>query len=328
MYRQVIVFSFRGFYPPFHFVSKLAIYCDTAMSVLSVNLHQDYCIARFRAMAGLCEILVDSNNLQLARHLGEIAQQEATRIENKFSRYREDNIIHRINHAAGSPVEVDTETADLLDYAAVCYKISDGLFDVTSGILRRAWHFDGSDNVPSQDQIDELLPYIGWEKLHWERPMLTLLPGMEIDFGGIGKEYAVDRSVNLLRETTQTSCLINFGGDIAVTRPRPSGTPWTIGVESPVVSEHAAKSATVVQLNKGAVATSGDARRFLLKNGIRYSHILNPKTGRAVTDAPHSVTVIANTCTEAGILSTLALLHGANAEQFLKQQEVRYWCEW
>ena len=298
------------------------------MSALSVHRHNDYCIALFRAMAGPCEVLVDSNDLQLTRQLGVLAQQEATRIESKFSRYRNNNIIYRINHSDGNPVEVDSETADLLDYAAVCYEISDGLFDVTSGILRRAWRFDGSANVPSQQHINELLEYIGWEKLTWQKPVITLQAGMEIDLGGIGKEYAVDCSAKLLHAATQTSCLINFGGDIAVTRPRHSGNSWTIGVANPTATQQTSSTGTFIQINQGAVATSGDANRYLLKNGIRYSHILNPKTGWAVTDAPHSVTVIANTCTEAGILSTLALLHGANAEQFLKQQEVQYWCEW
>lgn len=298
------------------------------MSALSVHLHDDYCIAQFRAMAGPCEVLIDSADLRLARQLGVIAQQEAIRIENKFSRYRNDNIIHRINHSDGNPVEVDRETADLLDYAAVCYEISDGLFDVTSGILRRAWRFDGSANVPSQLQIDELLKYIGWEKLTWQRPVITMQAGMEIDLGGIGKEYAVDCSAKLLHAATQTSCLINFGGDIAVTRPRQSGNSWSIGIANPTATQQPTSTGTFIQINQGAVATSGDANRYLLKNGIRYSHILNPKTGWAVTGAPHSVTVTANTCTEAGILSTLALLHGANAEQFLKQQEVQYWCEW
>ena len=79
--------------------------------------------------------------------------------------------------------------------------------------------------------------------------------------------------------------------------------------------------------HRGGIATSGDARRFLLRDGVRYSHILNPKSGYPVANAPHSVTVIAETCTEAGILSTLAMLNGADAEVFLKQQGVRYWVE-
>ncbi|HEY5602943.1 MAG TPA: FAD:protein FMN transferase [Gammaproteobacteria bacterium] len=298
------------------------------MADLSVNLQLDYCSARFRAMAGPCEVLIDSLDINLARQLGQLAQQEAVRIENKFSRYRDGNDIYRINHANGEPVEVDTETADLLDYAGRCYEISGGLFDITSGILRHAWRFDGSGNIPSQQQIDALLPHIGWEKVRWQRPVITMQPGMELDLGGIGKEYAVDRSVKLLRETHSAACLVNFGGDIAVSGPRRSGAPWIIGVEHSGHAQPTRSAGHVIRLQNGAVATSGDTKRYLLKDGIRYSHILNPKTGWAVTGAPRSVTVTASTCTEAGILSTLALLQGADAEQFLKQQEVDYCCEW
>lgn len=298
------------------------------MPELSITRHMDYCFARFRAMASPCELLFDTDNTELATKLGQIAQQEAIRIENKFSRYRTDNIVHTINASNGQPVEVDEETANLLDYAQQCYQLSEGLFDITSGILRRAWKFDGSDNIPEQQQINDMLVHIGWQKLSWQRPIITLQADMEIDLGGIGKEYAVDKVVKMLVEETDMSCLVNFGGDICVTGPRRSGSPWTIGIEDPVKRALENSKSPYLQLSKGAIATSGDANRYLVKDGIRYSHILNPKTGWAVTDAPGSVTVAANTCTEAGILSTLALLHGANAEQFLKMQDVKYWCEW
>lgn len=298
------------------------------MPELSVTRHTDYCIARFRAMASPCELLIDTESTELATSIAQIAQQEAARVENKFSRYRNDNIVFAINSSNGNPVKVDDETADLLDYAQQCYQLSEGFFDITSGILRRAWKFDGSNNIPGQQQIDSLLLYIGWEKLHWQRPTITLQPGMEIDLGGIGKEYAVDRATKLILEESSTSCLINFGGDICVTKPRSSGLPWTIGIEDPAKRSQENAKSPHIQLSKGAIATSGDANRYLLKDSVRYSHILNPKTGWAVTDAPSSVTVAANTCTEAGILSTLALLHGAKAEQFLELQGVQCWCEW
>jgi len=298
------------------------------MPELSITRHTDYCIARFMAMASPCELLIDTNNTDLATKLGQIAQQEAIHIENKFSRYRTDNIVHAINSSNGKPVNVDEETANLLDYAQQCHQLSEGLFDITSGILRHAWKFDGSDNIPDQQSINNLLTQVGWRKLRWQRPTITLQPGMEIDFGGIGKEYAVDRVVKLLRVQTDSSCLVNFGGDICVTNPRKTGLPWVIGIDDQSNSNPHNSTVPTIQLSKGAIATSGDAKRYLVKKNIRYSHILNPKTGWAVTDAPRSVTVAANTCTEAGILSTLALLYGADAEQFLKQQEVQHWCEW
>ena len=143
-------------------------------------------------MASPCEIHVDTHERELAFRLGQVAEREAHRIEAKFSRYREDSALSAINTSAGHPIVLDEETASLLDYADQCWRLSDGLFDVTSGVLRRAWKFDASDRVPSQAQIDQLLPRIGWSRVNWSRPTLTLLAGMEIELGGLGQEYAVE----------------------------------------------------------------------------------------------------------------------------------------
>ncbi|MGD8568045.1 MAG: FAD:protein FMN transferase [Gammaproteobacteria bacterium] len=295
---------------------------------LTIERHHDYHVGRFQAMAGPCEILLDSRDVHLARELAQIAQQETLRIEYKYSRYRDDNIIHTINTANGKPIDVDEETASLLDYAQQCFELSNGLFDITSGVLRRVWRFDGSDNVPEQQQIDALLTKVGWQKIIWQRPTVTLQPGMEIDLGGIGKEYAVDRVSALLKARASISCLVNFGGDIAVTIPRANGKSWVVGVADPDHSSSPAKPVPRLHLAQGAIATSGDATRYLIKDGVRYSHIINPKTGWPVSGGPRSVTVAADTCTEAGILSTLALLQGPDAETFLQTENVRYWCTW
>ena len=300
------------------------------MTDLLLQQATGYWIARFRAMASPCEILIDGADEALARRLGTLAADEALRIEGKFSRYRDGNIIHRINHANGAPVEVDDETAALLDYADTCWRLSEGLFDVTSGVLRRAWRFDGSDRVPEETAIAALLPLVGWGRVQWKRPVLTILPGMEIDLGGIGKEYAVDRCARLLAAETPVSLLVNFGGDLMCTSPRHDGHGWVIGVENPEsvtdVSAAARAANLVLELKRAGVATSGDARRFILRQGRRYGHILDPRSGWPVADAPRSVTVVANTCTEAGILATFAMLHGAGAEKFLEEQGVRFWC--
>ena len=299
-----------------------------SMSAISLNKQNDYFVGQFNAMASPCEVLVETENRQYASKLVEIARNEALRIENKFSRYRTDNIIHQINHSTGQPVSVDEETANLLDYAQQCYQLCDGLFDVTSGVLRQIWHFNGSDKLAKQSQVDKLLSNIGWDKVTWNRPNIILPEGMEIDFGGIGKEYAVDQSCQLIMKTSDTSCLINYGGDIRVTTTRSNGQPWIIGVEDPNQLDTLKTKSPYIKLSRGAIATSGDTRKYLLKDGIRYSHVLNPKTGWPVANAPRSVTVAANTCTEAGILATLALLHEQHAEDFLKSEQVTYWCEW
>ena len=192
---------------------------------------------------------------------------------------------------------------------------------MTSGVLRRAWKFDGSDRVPSAAEVTALLPLVGFDRLVWRSPVPELPRGMEIDFGGIGKEYAVDRAYDLVLRRFRGPVLVNFGGDLRASAP-PSAAPWSVGIERPGSPREPAK---VLELEHGALATSGDSRRYLLKDGIRYGHVLDPRTGWPVAGAPRSVTVAASSCTEAGLLSTLALLQGPGAREFLEGEGVRYW---
>ncbi len=289
-----------------------------------LEYRENHWIGRFSAMASPCEILAETEDRKLAAKLLDIVSTEALRIEQKFSRYRDDNILHKINSSNGKPVEVDTETAHLLEFSQTLYTLSDKLFDITSGVLREAWKFDGSDRIPDPESVLKILPRIGWDKVSWQNPILQMQDGMQIDFGGIGKEYAVDRTMLKIRSITDTPCLINFGGDLAITKPRAGNNAWQIGIESTLnpgqISEH------LIRLYQGALATSGDVRRYLIKDGVRYSHILNPQTGWPIANAPHSVTVAAQTCTEAGMLSTLGMLKGIDCESFLEDEGVKYWC--
>jgi FAD:protein FMN transferase len=275
---------------------------------------------RFSAMAGPCEVLLPTTQ-QGARELGEVAALEAWRVEKKYSRYRKDSVLAWIHAQRGSAVRLDEETASLIDFAQQSFEISDGLFDITSGILRRAWTFDGSDRVPDAAVVQSLLPHIGFNKLRWRSPFLTVPDGMELDLGGIGKEYAVDRAYDQLVACSPVPFLVNFGGDLRASRPLPHG-PWKVGIERPGAVQNAAM---MLDLEYGALATSGDSHRFLLKDGVRFSHVLDPRTGWPVPDAPRSVTVAASSCTEAGLLSTLAMLKGAQAQRFLEENAVRYW---
>jgi len=285
-----------------------------------------YWAGQFSAMACPCEVLIFTDKKELADKVTQIVFNEAIRIEHKFSRYRKDNIIYKINNSSEKTVNVDNETADMLNFADQCYQLSNGKFDITSGILREAWKFDGSDNIPSQQQIDALKPKIGWDKVNWQRPDITLQPGMEIDLGGLGKEYAVNQASKLIQPLVEKGVLINFGGDIFTPGSMDQSQPWIIGIDD---SQHTgSKTKGEIKLTRGGLATSGDARRFLLKDGVRYGHILNPVTGWPVVGAPASVTVIADTCIEAGMLSTFAMLEGERAEVFLKEQEVQYYCQW
>ena len=265
-------------------------------------------------MGGPCEVLAEIAEESVARKVVEAVAACAWRIEDKFSRYLSNNIVARINASAGAPVEVDEETANLLDFAALMHRLSDGLFDITSGVLRRAWIFDGGHRVPAREEIDALLPLVGWSKLSWTRPVITLLPGMQVDFGGIGKEYAVDQAIQLVAQLSGAAALVNFGGDLAVTRAREGDRPWRVGIEG-------------VDPAAGALATSGDTYRFVESQGVRLPHILDPRDGHPIRDAPRSVTVAAPTCTNAGMLTTLAMLRGRGAEEFLAREGVRHWVQ-
>lgn len=273
-------------------------------------------------MGSPCELLCDVGSSRDAKKLTRLIAAEAWRIEDKLSRYIGGNIIHRINTAEGLPVEVDDETAQLLNFAETLFSLSDGAFDITSGVLRRAWTFDGSDNIPAREEVAALLSLVGWGKANWQAPMLTLPENMQIDLGGIGKEYAVDRAISILRSENDKPFLVNFGGDLAVTGPPQTRKAWTVGIEAIEVGG----ATRLIELRQGALATSGDARRFLKKDGVRYGHVIDPRTGWPVREAASSITVAADTCTQAGMLSTLAMLKGGSAETFLDSQSEQYWC--
>jgi thiamine biosynthesis lipoprotein len=286
--------------------------------------HGHFWRATFMAMGSPCELLCETGSRVEAESIAEIVAGEAWRIENKFSRYIPGNVVDRINSASGSGVEVDEETAGLIEFANLLYDMSDGRFDVTSGVLRRVWTFDGGDRVPSEAEILDVMKYVGWEKVSWKHRVLTMPAGMQIDLGGVGKEYAVDKALSLIREQTSIACLVNFGGDLAVTGPPTCQATWQIGREA--LQGPSASPSGLIQLKTGALATSGDTRRYLLKDGIRYSHILDPTTGWPIAGAPASITVAADTCVQAGVFCTLAMLRGSEAEQMLDQEGAQYWC--
>jgi len=253
----------------------------------------------FLAMGSPCEVLSEADDESLAKDLIDAIAAEAWRIEDKFSRYLPDNVVDRINGSDGESIEVDDETANLLDFATSLYDMSSGRFDITSGVLRKAWVFDGSDKIPDDKLVQSILETVGWEKVSWDRPNLALRPGMQIDFGGIGKEYAVDKAAGLVVEKSNASTLLNFGGDVIATGSPADSKGWQVGIEALETSTR--KADRVIRLSQGALATSGDARRFVLKDGVRYGHILDP-------------------------IATLAMLNGADAEKFLEAQDIQFWC--
>ena len=263
-----------------------------------------------------CEIQLFAASQSQANQIATIAITDVRRLEERYSRYRNDSLLSNINRVAavGGSITVDQETASLLDYAATCYQQSDGLFDITSGILRRAWCFN-EKKLPEQSLIDNLLIHVGWEKLNWHTPNLEFTcPGMELDFGGIVKEYAADRAAALCQNAGAKHGVINLGGDIKIIGPRADNRPWRVGLSGPNQQN---KNHDILILHQGAVASSGDYERCMTINGIRYSHIINPKTGWSVRHLA-AVSVAGDFCVIAGSMSTIAML---------KEQEGVTWLE-
>lgn len=275
-------------------------------------------VARFPCFAGPGEIHLRSCPRRAALELARLGAAEAWRIQDRYSRYREDSWTSFLRTTAGDWVETDEEIERLLDFAETGHQLSGGRFDLTSGVLRRVWAFRPGARPPSRAAVRKLLARVGWERLERDRAghRLRLPAGMELDFGGIGKEYAVDRSAALLDRAAPGPWLVNFGGDLRAGGADDQSTPWSVGLDDPAETGRAAAGA--FDLRQGALATSGDARRFLMHLGRRYGHILDARTGWPPEDAPRSVTVHAPACSQAGLLATVGLLMGGGCEGWLR----------
>lgn len=268
-------------------------------------------------MGSPCAIHLHIDQQKDSHNIVQAIVAEVYRLEQKFSRYRDDSLATQIIQAAqqAGSIELDSETAGLLDYAYTLWQQSDGLFDITSGVLRRVWDFN-SERVPTQQAIDEVLPHIGLHKVHWHNPTLSFpQSGMEVDFGGYVKEYAADSAAAVASAQGVQHGLIELGGDIRVIGPHPDGKPWRVGVRHP---RQEGRVLAEVDLIQGAVASSGDYERAILHEGKRYGHILDPRTGWPVNGLM-SVTVLAEHCLLAGTACTVAMLKGKQGPQWLQQ---------
>ncbi len=272
-------------------------------------------VDRFTAMGSPCAIQLAGVEPSRAAQVISLMKRRLAELEARYTRYREDSLTSRINRMAGAPtgVQVDDETAALLDYAQTAWEQSEGLFDLTSGVLRRAWDFR-SGALPKQSVVDELLMLVGWDMVQWEWPEVRLpFVGMEIDFGGVVKEYAVDQLAYLAQQQGVTSGWVDLGGDVAIIGPQPDGSGWRIGLRSP---ENLDVPLQVVNMREGAIASSGDYERCMVVNGQRYGHVLNPLTGWPVQGV-QAVSVLSPHCLIAGTASTVAMLKGPGAKSWL-----------
>lgn len=259
----------------------------------------------FQAMGSHCEVQLFDESRIHAKRLAQKLSAEANRLEKKYSRFKTDSLVSLINAQAGDRhgIKIDQETKLLFDHALTCYEESGELFDITSGQLSRIWDFK-SGQVPDQKLIAKALENTGFHKLNWQQSRLYLPAGIEIDFGGIVKEYAADSLAKLARALGSNSGLINLGGDFSVIGPMPENESWPIGIADPNSTNPIMAS---ISLNDGGLASSGDYERFFFFEGERYSHILNPKTGWP-SKGLRAVSVASHLCTVAGSMASIAML--------------------
>jgi thiamine biosynthesis lipoprotein len=264
---------------------------------------------RFPLMGGRAEVkFVDRGGRERAEALARRVEAEATRIEAKFSRFRTDSVLSRITAEAGHAwVPIDAETAALVQAALDLAGLTGGRFDPTVGVLAKVWDFR-KGRVPSEAELVALLPLVNAASVLL-RPGGIFLQreGMELDLGGVGKEYAVDAVSALLEEAGVASSIVNFAGDVRTQGRRSDGRPWSIGVQDP--RDRLRCRFAIRARARAGIATSGDYERYFEQDGVRYHHLLDATTGRPARGLV-SATVIAATASAAGRLATAAFLLG------------------
>jgi thiamine biosynthesis lipoprotein len=251
---------------------------------------------------------VDDRGRDAATALGREAVAEARRIEMKFSRFRPTSVVSQINDGAGGPpLVIDDETESLLRASLDLAVLTEGRFDPTVGVLRRLWDFRKAV-VPSDEAIQALLPQVDASAVELRYGTVRLArEGMEVDLGGVGKEYAADRVAELLKGRGVESVLVNLLGDVRTVGRRGDGQPWIIGVQDP--RDRSRCRFSIRAKADCGIATSGDYERGFDVGGVRYHHLLDATTGRPARGVA-SATVVAPTAFDAGRLATAAFLLG------------------
>lgn len=266
------------------------------------------------------ELCVYSDSRESANRAFSITIAEVSRLDRKYSHYRDDSYLSLIQGKAAQPggMVVDQETAALLNFAQCQFQQSEGCFDITSGRISRLW--DRSRSTPTRQAIDQALLFTGWHKVAWDGQTLGLPSGMSLDLGGIVKEYAADRVALLLRAAGFDSGYINLGGDLHIIGPHPDGAAWKVGIRHP----RATGAMATVAITLGGLASSGDYERFRVIDGQRYSHLVDARNGWPVKGLA-GVSVLAPSCLLAGAVATLAMLLGRQKGLELLEESGLQW---
>ena len=244
----------------------------------------------------------------LAERLIDAVNQEMVRIEALMSTYMEASEVSRVNReAAGTPVKITEELFDLLRKAERVSQLSDGAFDITYASVGRYYDYR-KKLAPDEAQINLAIDAIDYRHVvlnDTDKTVFFTQPHVYIDLGGIAKGYAVDHAITLLKEGGVTSGLVSAGGDTRIIGSK-LGRPWIVGVKDPRAED---RNAVMLPLENTAISTSGDYERFFIQDGVRYHHIISPKTGKSAGEV-QSVTIIGPDATTTDALSTTIFVMG------------------
>jgi alpha-L-fucosidase len=271
------------------------------------------------AMGTTAEVFLYAPNVQRASELFEAAFGEIERAEAALSSFRPDSEVSRINREAGEgPVTTDPEVFNLIQRAFTLSQRTGGAFDITVGPLVKAWgFFRGAGHDPSLEELSEAMGRTGWEKVALDEPARTVrfpAPGLELDLGGIGKGWALDRAARTLRRRGVGAALLGLGQSSYFAIGAPPGTQgWAVTVPDPDSKEEAL---SVIHLRDRSLSTSGNTEKYFVLNGRRYSHIIDPRTGRPAEDIVQ-VTVTAPAATDSDAISTAMFVLGPDGAEAL-----------
>ena len=271
-------------------------------------------ILAWQALGTRCEVQYAATSETQAKAFEVAAVGWVAAFEAKYSRFRPDRLLSRINAAAGhAPVAIDVEMEQLLALCDRLHFMTQGVLDPTTLPLLRLWDYKAANpRLPTESEIAAARRLVGWKKVQ-RTPGHVFLPepGMALDFGGFGKEWAVDIVAQIARDHGIAAALVDFGHDLRAVGLPPGRPAWHIGLEDPA-NPGAVKGSLALTRGQG-VASSGDYLRRVIINGVRYGHIVDPRSGRPVANGCLQVTIIAPSCLQAGVLSTAAFVLGVTA---------------
>lgn len=273
-------------------------------------------------------ITVSASNATVAEDYIGCAIEEIKRIERLLTTFDNQSQTSLINENAGiKPVKVDAEVFNLIERSLTISKITQGAFDLTYGSIdKKLWNFDKSlTKLPSQKEALKRIHLINYKNIILDAEKSTVFlknKGMRIGFGGIGKGYAAEKAKALLMEENVSSGIINASGDLTTWGVQPDGKPWRIGISDPDKPQNIF---SYIDISDKAVATSGNYEKYILINGKKYSHTIDPKTGLPITGIK-SVTVISTNAEFADAMATPIAIMGIKAGLCLIDQIPDLYC--